>query len=92
MLAEDGAPAIGSDVFMTAKRIGTIGIDLGVVQVELPGDGPFRAKLPPGDYQLDARSSGQPTVERAGTPDERMGSMYSSPRYPTHCCRSRHHY
>jgi hypothetical protein len=75
VLAEDGTPATGPGVFMTARRIGTSGMDLGVVQVELPGDGTFRAKLPPGDYQLDARSSGQPAVDRAGPPDERMGSL-----------------
>jgi hypothetical protein len=75
VLAEDGTPAVGPGVVMTARRIGTGGVDLGVVQVELPGDGTFRAKLPPGDYQLDARSSGQPAIDRAGPASESMGSL-----------------
>jgi hypothetical protein len=73
VIGEDGAPMTGrGSVFVSARRMGVGTIDYGQFMVETPGDGTFRAKLPPGDYEIEARTGSDPTGVGA---DERLGTL-----------------
>ena len=75
MIGEDGAPMTGrGSVFVSARRTGSGAIDYGQFTVETPGDGTFRARLPPGDYEIEARTGSLPTGPGVGI-DERLGTL-----------------
>ncbi len=77
VLDDNGQPATGR-VFVSVRRMGTGVIEFGQFSADAPVDGTFRAKLPPGEYGIEARR----TIPReAGPPaaaDERVGTLQVS--------------
>jgi len=71
VLDEEGARVSrGRGVAATARRIGHALVDYSEFPVDLDDEGGLRARLPPGDYEIEVRRSlprGGPDGERVGT-------------------------
>ena len=77
VLDDNMQPATGR-VFVSVRRMGAGAIEFGQFSAEAPGDGTFRAKLPSGEYEIEARRT---TAREAGPPaaaDERVGILQVS--------------
>lgn len=75
LLDEQGERIESRSVTTNARRLGGGAVDYGQFPMEVSPDGTFRVRLPPGDYQLEARTSPRAAGRQPGVSDDRVGTL-----------------
>lgn len=76
VLDEEGERIESRRVTASARRLGGGAVDYGQFPMEVSPDGTFRSRLPPGEYELEARMGSRAAGRQPGESDERVGTLH----------------
>lgn len=75
LLDEEGERIESRRVTANARRLGSGAVDYGQFPMEVSPDGTFRARLPPGEYELEARMGPRAAGRQPGESADRVGTL-----------------